>query len=553
MEKINFPLLVLVSIFPVLFFLPIASATLIYQETANAPHASDGNYTLNYTGSYNLENKNYLGYLYINYTKPANAVGASWQVKHGLLSTYYVNIPSNCFTTNTIQLRFISEFIVRQGTGYGSYGQCFNGTSWNTITNISEITTDATTLLISANPSSIYDGDWNTGALHAMGEGNWLDAASQDANPYAARHARIYEEAIVWNISEPIIPSLYSITDINISGNKEHRFYYNNFHFMSVIETAGAISIRPHPGTDVNGWGSSLYLQPFFPGAVLKNTKVNFLSYDNNYIYLNISGNVSKGTAEKYGNWNSSLKFSYNQTAKKIQGNGAYAISLSGAMSSSTGDLNLYKLASNYLSDVPLLSGGIGDTGDMKNATVIAGINFTWNPKLQPAHFPWPPADYLSIDVQGNYNNVNTSAQGYEPIAPAYKPSMKVILQSKISGISMIFGGIYDTTKSKQFWADNVGITPLILNSDTGRNFNFDIQFESEAPAEEPLFLSQPKLTAPAYSTHQQEVKSTSKKKISKKSLPKILPQTSIKEKPLQPEIIILNGKRAISLIMLLG
>jgi len=45
---------------------------------------------------------------------------------------------------------------------------------------------------------------------------------------------------------------------------------------------------------------------------------------------------------------------------KKTYGSGTYSINLAGALSASTGDLNLYKLASNYLVDVPLLDGLLG-------------------------------------------------------------------------------------------------------------------------------------------------------------------------------------------------
>jgi len=176
------------------------------------------------------------------------------------------------------------------------------------------------------------------------------------------------------------------------------------------------------------------------------------------------------------------MNFVYNQTEKKINGNGNYSISLINFLNDTTGDLNLLKIASNYLDDVPLLNNGIGDTGDMEKADVILNSSsFSWNPSEQPGYFPYDLTNNISIDVLGKYNNVNTSAQGYAPIAAAYKPSLKVILSSKVLGIPMIFGGIYDTTKSKDFWEDNVGITPLILKQSSGKNFIFDVRFESIA------------------------------------------------------------------------
>jgi hypothetical protein len=176
-----------------------------------------------------------------------------------------------------------------------------------------------------------------------------------------------------------------------------------------------------------------------------------------------------------------------NRAAKKITGTGEYAIILDHQLSSATGDLNLYKIASNYLDDVPLLSGGIGDTGDMKWAEVKKGANAEdfwfspWIPPDQASFFPTDITDQLSINVIGQCNNVDTAAQGYEPISPAYKPSLKVVLISQQPGIGMRFGGIYDQAKSKDFWEDNVGITPLVFRTSTETSFYFDVVFESAA------------------------------------------------------------------------
>jgi len=179
--------------------------TSCYQETANAASPLDtAGCGLDYSGSYNIMEEyipvSRLGILYINYTKPAGATGASWKVKHGLFPEYLVSIPLDCFTNN-IQLRMISKFIGNStAVGYGSYGQCFDGSQWITITNWSEINTDATASMVLGNPSSMYDGDWSTGVVHASGGGEWYDAAAQDANPTnAARYGRVYEEAIIWD------------------------------------------------------------------------------------------------------------------------------------------------------------------------------------------------------------------------------------------------------------------------------------------------------------------------------------------------------------------
>ncbi|MEE9525778.1 MAG: cellulase family glycosylhydrolase [Candidatus Woesearchaeota archaeon] len=284
-------------------------------------------------------------------------------------------------------------------------------------------------------------------------------------------------------MKENTIDTNYSISSIPAGLATEYRFYYEDHHFLTIIDDRGTFNIRPHPGEDINGWGSSLYMQPFLPGATLKHSVVEkFVVYEDG-IEVQVSGNVSRYSASKYGGWDANLKFDYDPILKEINGIGGYNVSLAGTLSGSTGDLNLLKLASNYLNDVPLLTGSTGDTGDMHFADVVGFSSFTWDPVAQPAHFPYEKADDLSIDVSGEFNIVDTAAQGYAAIDPAYKPSLKIELNSKNSGIPMIFGGIYDLAKSTYFWEDNIGITPLILTESTDTDFSFDISFFSKALA----------------------------------------------------------------------
>jgi len=283
--------------------------------------------------------------------------------------------------------------------------------------------------------------------------------------------------------SNPVLTliSSYSIQNVYSGNNLERRLYLNDHHFLSIITTSeGAISIRPHPGEDVNGWGSSLYLQPFLPGATLRNTVIESAVSELGRISLKASGKVSKGNSETYGNWNLNIRFVYDHSAKKVSGSGTYTINLNTFLSNATGDLNLFKLASNYLSSVPLLSGGTGDTGDMRRADVTGqNISFSWSPPALPSYFPNNITDNLTIDIIGDYNNVDTVAQGYARIEPAQKPGIKITLNSHNAGINMIFGAIYDTAKNKDFWEDNVGITPLILKKSTALNYVYNVEFES--------------------------------------------------------------------------
>lgn len=276
--------------------------------------------------------------------------------------------------------------------------------------------------------------------------------------------------------------SSYSVEQVNVSGATEYRFKYDNRHFATLIDQGGTFAVRPHPGCDINGWGSTWYAQPFLPGAELKHTTIGSTNADSSGIHVSASGMVSRDTSATYGTWSSVIDFEYDPTGQVITGTGQYTITLTGPLTNTTGDLNLYRIASNYLDNVPLLSGGIGDTGDMTQADVVGdGLSFTWVPPDQPSHFPTDKTDFLSINVVGRFNNVDTQAMGYSPIAPAFKPSLKVILTSQHANVGMMFGGIYNLAESQCFWCDNVGITPMISKTSPKTEFYFDVVFESVA------------------------------------------------------------------------
>jgi hypothetical protein len=169
--------------------------------------------------------------------------------------------------------------------------------------------------------------------------------------------------------------------------------------------------------------------------------------------------------------------------SKQISGEGTYQIILDGLMAAH-GDLNLYRIASNFLIDVPLLSGGSGNTGDMETVQYAydGGANQNWTPSLStPGHFPNNDAAQLMVEVLGACNEVDTVAQGYAAIAAAAKPSIKLILTSQNSDVGIRFGALYDATKSQDFWEDNVGITPLIADDSTVTAFAFEVSFMSTA------------------------------------------------------------------------
>lgn len=298
-------------------------------------------------------------------------------------------------------------------------------------------------------------------------------------------------------LSKPV--ATYSVQKAVSSAGTEYRILHQApgssipFHFMSIIFKDGAISIRFHPGDDVNGWGTSWYPQPFFPGAILSGAKVSKPKVQKTGgVLVKISGNVSSKQAKKVGTFSINLLFNYDAAAQKVTGAGAYTIKLSKSPAElGLGDLNICKIASNFLFDVPLLSGGRGNTGDASVVEVISDAStYLWDLLTYPGFFPPETTNNLSINVIGQYNNVDTLAQGYAPIAPALKPSVRVAYSSKTPGIPMIFGAIYDLAQRFFFWADNIGITPLILQSSTATEYAFDVTVESTVPTIPPPIVT---------------------------------------------------------------
>lgn len=288
------------------------------------------------------------------------------------------------------------------------------------------------------------------------------------------------------------VETAYQVREKQTENNYEYQFFHEDHHFMTLLESPdGAVAFRPHPGTDVNGWGSTWYVNAFLPPGELHGGRVDTIEASDAGIVAVLSGTVSCGAAAAYGTWSFEITFTDDRAAKSIEGTGSYTVSLTRMLSQETGDLNLGRIASNYLTEVPLLGGGTGDTGDMIQVDVTGGhassydFQFAWSPPVQPAHYPVDTTDRLSVHVSGAHNLVDTAAMGYAPIAAAYKPSLHVTLASKKPGADLTFGVAYDLARARDFWEDNVGIMPLIRVGNPWIVFQFDLSFSSAALPED--------------------------------------------------------------------
>lgn len=268
----------------------------------------------------------------------------------------------------------------------------------------------------------------------------------------------------------------------------ETRVYGDGHHYLSVLTEGGIFALRPHPGDDVDGWGSTLYLQPFIAGATLKHTTNVLVAVVTNgtggRVRIFAQGAVSRGLSDTYGTWAATLDVTF--AAKTMTATGRYAVLLSG-LTSGVGDLNFYKLASNFLKDVPVVSGAVTNTGDMQYV-IYDGSSFPgdwsrpliWDPAINAGHFPSDEQTWLSVDLLGGTNEVDTARQGYQPIMPAHKPGLRVVLRS-LNSATIRFGAYYNLSQSQWFWADNIGITPWAPAAASATSYDFALDIESVA------------------------------------------------------------------------
>lgn len=182
---------------------------LCYQETANQSNPNDNGCRLNYDGSYSFDGN----YFYINYSKPPYVEEAIWRVKHGPIEdeSYNVTIPPGCFaySKNKILLRFYSEYLYPSL----SYGECYDGITWQSITSLKN-KTPRTVVNSWSKPVEFksYDGNWATGIAWAPLMHLWIDA--DYISGLERQMAIIWEEAIIW-----VVPKQTQIISLSTGWN----------------------------------------------------------------------------------------------------------------------------------------------------------------------------------------------------------------------------------------------------------------------------------------------------------------------------------------------
>ena len=277
----------------------------------------------------------------------------------------------------------------------------------------------------------------------------------------------------------------------------EYRCRFRGRHFLSVLrDLQGGFAVRPHPGADENGWGTTLYVHPALSGVARIESRLGEVLALPAGITVTASGTLRNGAGVSKGDWSVSLHFTFDPEAKKITGDGNLCITRNQPLAAGE-DIDVVKFASNYLHNVPLLTGGFGDTGDTTGAH-YSGSALTpqfWNPVSQSGHYPQDCNDWLDITLPGCHNRIDTArqpdpnhpGQTIEPIAAAFKPSVRLRMELQQAGqqVPFIFGAAYALAVAQDFAADNVSVTPQIRTFAEPSRFDFTLLFESAALAED--------------------------------------------------------------------
>ncbi len=272
----------------------------------------------------------------------------------------------------------------------------------------------------------------------------------------------------------------------------ETQCWRGEHHFATIVEQRGQCVFRTHPGDDPNGWGSSLFLQPFIGGQEIHGGRVRSAEAEEGGVRVTMGGaahDPESGVALEH---TATMLLVYTPEERRVTCEGEYRVSVS-ATGGLPGDLNLLRVASNYLVDVPLIGGGAGDTGDMRDVAVTGdGGALAWRPR-DGSHFPQETFAGITVAVRGQRNTVDSAAMGFDAIEEAAKPSLQVTLEDETGLPLMRFGAMFDVSvdpehgisRSKLFWCDNVGVVVLIDGREVPEEQRYRVHIDSTAEAEQ--------------------------------------------------------------------
>jgi hypothetical protein len=287
---------------------------------------------------------------------------------------------------------------------------------------------------------------------------------------------------------------------VNDNGDTEFQLFQDGFQLGVILHTQNnEAAFRPHPDlNDINGFGSTFYFGPYlgpgggFPGGLpLADTPTVTANNPGNTFTIQLSGSIDRGSGQDFGTWSESLTLAFDSAAQTIHATGTLTVTLDGTLASAGADLNLGKIASNFLTNVPRQAGPPGNTGDMARIEVLysAGTdptdppNFTWVP-TDGTTFPGDTSAFLQMNVVGQVNTVDTLALGESfQIAVARKPTLSVAYTASDPADALSAGLSYDIATSQDFASDNVeGVFQVRQTTTAHTSMTFGITLDAGLP-----------------------------------------------------------------------
>lgn len=250
-------------------------------------------------------------------------------------------------------------------------------------------------------------------------------------------------------------------------------------HFLTVFKQNEVFALQFHPGKDESGWGSTLFAQPFFkPGTLGYTESVQMQAVPGQGVSLEARGKVSRGEGTE-GDWDFNVTFTFYRGLKKVEGRGSYNVYLDTDITTVTGDLSLYKVSSNVMNEVKGHNGQLQNTGSMETCNAQFGkyTNLTWDPRELTSFSPDEFSSDLTIACTGAFCDD-------ERIRAGYKPSLSVELNANSEDIPMTFDGSFSPWMDKDYFRDNIAVSPLVRAPCSIRRQTYDITIISDAPGD---------------------------------------------------------------------
>jgi hypothetical protein len=277
----------------------------------------------------------------------------------------------------------------------------------------------------------------------------------------------------------------YDVKTIENNDTLEMQFYYGDNHFLTMKNTDGVLEIHPHPEASQTDSGSIWFAQPYFSGAVLGHTTITTPLVYENGINIKAMGHISRGADQSAGLWSMELLFSYDKDLHQISASGQMGLSV-------TDDILydhvfLYKIKSLFLKNVVLLpldyqsesTRLTGNTGWMEKL-IINGID-EWLPDQQSTLETMNIDNMVRFQILGDYYRPDTSAYGYEAIAPSYKPDIDINAQSDNTLMGYMCN--YDIDHQQEIGSTNIEMATKISLRPDENNYTVSIEFTSRSIA----------------------------------------------------------------------